>query len=88
MQTGGCERESVGRISRLLHKDKKQIFRLIRMTFAITAAALEAVDLKHLEILRRKGLWVDFNRAAHFLLREALAQTKQLYGKIGRNTDS
>ena len=32
------------------------VFKLIGMTFAITAAALEAVDLKHLEILRRKGL--------------------------------
>ena len=31
------------------------ILRSIGRTFAITAAALEAVDLKHLEILRRKS---------------------------------
>ena len=63
------------------------ILRSIGRTFAITAAALEAVDLKHLEILRRKGRWVDFSKVAHLKLREDLAQTEQLYRRIGRKTD-
>jgi len=54
------------------------IFRSIGRIFEITAAAEVAVELKHLEILRRKGRWAVFSWAAHFLVRDALAQTEQL----------